>query len=56
MKHLVTLACLLLALGFYAAGMATGVVVFAGVGVLAEGTFWYRLFRRKPRQTPAAAR
>lgn len=48
MKHLITLDCLLVALGFYAAGMVSGLVVFAGLGVLAEGTFWFRLFRRKP--------
>ncbi len=56
MRYLVTFACLLAALGFYAAGMATGIVLFAGVGVLAEGTFWYRLFRRKRRQVCGPAR
>lgn len=50
MKHLITLACLLAAAGFYAAGMSTGVAIFAGAGVLAESAFWLRLFRRKPRQ------
>ncbi|MDE2177374.1 MAG: hypothetical protein KGJ50_03610 [Xanthomonadaceae bacterium] len=43
MKHLVTLAFLLVAAGFYVAGMTTGVVAFAGAGVLAEGAFWFRL-------------
>jgi hypothetical protein len=56
MKHLITPACLLVALGFYAAGMASGMVVFAGVGVLAEGTFWFRLFRRKPRKASVTTR
>jgi hypothetical protein len=47
MKHLVTLAFLLVAAGFYVAGMSTGVAVFAGAGVLAEGAFWFRLKARK---------
>lgn len=49
MKHLITLACLLLAIALYAAGMSTGAVVFAGFGMLAEGAFWIRLLRRAPR-------
>ena len=50
MKHLVTLAFLLVAVGFYAAGVSTGVAIFAGAGVLAEGAFWFRHFRREPQQ------
>ena len=50
MKHLTTLALLLVAAGFYAAGMSTGVAIFAGAGALAEGAFWFRLFRRESRQ------
>ncbi|MFA6231140.1 MAG: glycosyl transferase family 39 [Rhodanobacter sp.] len=48
MKHLITLACLLVAVGFYAMGMSTGAVIFMGVGMLAEGAFWIRLLRRAP--------
>ncbi len=43
MKHLVTLAFLLVAAGFYVAAISTGVAVFAGAAVLAEGAFWLRL-------------
>ena len=44
-RHIITFAFLLLALALYtvgAAGPATGLLV---LGVLAEGTFWFRLFR-----------
>jgi hypothetical protein len=47
MRHLITGAFLLLAIGLYslgAAGPATGLLV---AGVVAEGVFWYRLFGRR---------
>ena len=47
MKHPVTLAFLLVAAGFHVAGMSTGVAVFAGLGVLAEGAFRFRLKARR---------
>jgi len=56
MKHLITLACLLLAVALYAVGMSTGAVVFAGLGMLAEGVFWIRLLRRAPRPASAPGR
>jgi len=53
MKHLITLACLLVAICFYVAGMSSGFVVFIVAGFLAEGAFWFRLLRRMPRQPSA---
>ena len=44
MKHLITLACCLIAVGCYAAGMSTGAAIFGGAGVLFESIFWFRLF------------
>jgi len=44
MRHIITFLFLALALTLYgigAAGPATGLLV---LGVIAEGTFWYRLF------------
>jgi len=50
-RHIITIAFLVLAIVFYgmgAAGPATGLLV---LGVLAEGTFWFRLFgQRKKKQ------
>lgn len=48
-RHIITFMFLALAIALYsvgAAGPATGLLV---LGVIAEGTFWYRLFggRRK---------
>lgn len=43
-RHIITIAFLVLAIVLYgmgAAGPATGLLV---LGVLAEGTFWFRLF------------
>lgn len=56
MKHLITFALLLVAAGFYVAGMSTGVAIFAGAGVLAEGAFWFRLIRRESRQAPVSSK
>ncbi|NII11659.1 hypothetical protein [Oleiagrimonas sp. C23AA] len=48
MKHLATLAFLLLAAGFYLAGLIQGAWVFFALGMGAETLFWGRLLRRKP--------
>ena len=56
MKHLITFACLLVAVAFYALGMSTGAVMFAGLGMLAEGAFWIRLLRRAPRMASVRGR
>jgi hypothetical protein len=48
MRHAFTLLCLLAAIAAYGlAGSARGTVFFLGLGIVLEGTFWYRLFRRK---------
>jgi hypothetical protein len=55
-RHIITFLFLALAITLYgigAAGPATGLLV---LGVLAEGTFWYRLFggrKRKSTRNPA---
>ncbi len=56
MRHLVTLAFLLVAVGFYAVGVSTGVAIFAGAGVLAEGAFWFRVLRRGSRSASVPGR
>ncbi len=56
MKHLITLACLLVAVGLYAMGLSTGAVSFVGLGMLAEGAFWIRLLRRAPRTVSVRGR
>ena len=43
--HLVTLACLLGALYAYSASLTFGGALL-GVGILLEGAFWMRLFKR----------
>ena len=44
-KHLITLACLLAAMGFYFAGFHTSAFGLVIVGMIAELTFWVRLLR-----------
>ncbi|MBB6243889.1 MULTISPECIES: hypothetical protein [unclassified Rhodanobacter] len=56
MKHLVTIACLLTAMCFYALGFSSGAAVFTAVGLLAESFFWFRLFRRNPQPLSAPAK
>ncbi len=46
MKHLITVFCLLGAIALYIAGSAREAVVLIVVGLLLEGAFWIRLFRR----------
>jgi hypothetical protein len=45
MKHLITAACLLGALGAYALGWGTGVAGALVLGCALELTFWYRLLQ-----------
>jgi hypothetical protein len=47
MKNIYTFFSLVAALAVYAAGSAIGSVFFLIVGVVFEGVFWTRLFRRK---------
>lgn len=49
-RHIITAAFLVLAIILYslgAAGPATGLLV---LGVLAEGTFWFRLFGNRKKE------
>jgi multisubunit Na+/H+ antiporter MnhC subunit len=53
MRHLVTAGFLIAAAVFYVVGSALSVAVLIGMGVLAEGVFWFRLFgRRRKRNGP----
>ena len=54
MKHLVTVAFLIAAVAFAIAGSASGFALFLLIGLLCEGVFWYRLFKKKPKPASAA--
>lgn len=43
MRHVVTLACLAIALALYAFGLQTGSIVLFFAGLLFEFTFWMRM-------------
>lgn len=47
MNHVITFSCLIAAAIAYLAGSASGAIIFFVVGVVLEGVFWLRLFRRK---------
>jgi hypothetical protein len=47
MKYVVTLLTLVAAIASYIIGASSGVVVFLISGLLLEGIFWLRIFRRK---------
>lgn len=47
MKHVITFLCLAAALAAYIAGSMSGAAIFFGAGIIFEGMFWFRLFRRK---------
>lgn len=49
-RHLITIGFLALAIACYAIGAAGPATALIIIGVLAEGTFWLRIFGgRKPR-------
>lgn len=50
-RHLVTLLFLLAAIVLYVAGAAGPATFLLFLGVLAEGTFWYRIFGGKRKET-----
>jgi hypothetical protein len=43
-RHIITVAFLLLAIAFYATGASRPGTIFLVLGVLAEITFWFRIF------------
>lgn len=51
MRHLVTAGFLVAAAVFYIVGSALSVAVLVGMGVLAEGVFWFRLIRGRRNRT-----
>ena len=46
MRHLLTLGCLLISLGFYLVGLESASAVMFGLGLVFELTFWGRLLGR----------
>lgn len=46
-RHAITLALLLLAVMFYAIGLAMPATVLIVLGLVAEGAFWLRLVGRR---------
>ncbi len=46
-KHLITVLCLVAAIALYAVGFSIPATAFVVLGMLAEGTFWFRLLRRR---------
>lgn len=52
MKHILTVAILVVAIGFASLGYTTGFVILFVAGLLLEGLFWHRVFnRQKPSPT-----
>lgn len=51
MKHLITIAILVAAIAVASAGYIAGFALLVVVGLLLEGVFWLRIFRRTPRET-----
>lgn len=47
MKHLITIAILVAAIAVASAGYATGFAVLVAAGIILEGVFWYRLFKKR---------
>jgi hypothetical protein len=45
LKHATTILMLVAALALYAAGMAIPASALVLLGIVAEGIFWFRLFR-----------
>ena len=48
-RHTITILFLLAAIVLYAIGFSIPANIFIGLGILAELTFWVRLFRRRSR-------
>ena len=48
-QHTITILFLLAAIVLYAIGFSIPANIFIGLGILAELTFWVRLFRRRSR-------
>ena len=46
-RHLVTFLFLIIAIAFYSMGAVWPGTLILFLGVVAEGTFWYRIFGRK---------
>lgn len=47
MKHLITLAFLIAAIVVAMAGYVSGFVILVVAGLLLEGIFWHRVFRKR---------
>ena len=47
MKYVITLLTLVAAIAAYLIGSSTGLVALLVSGMLLEGVFWLRIFRRK---------
>lgn len=45
-KHIITALFLLIAIVFYALGAVGPGTAFLVIGALAEGAFWFRIFRK----------
>jgi len=48
-QHTITILFLLAAIVLYTIGFSIPANIFVGLGILAELTFWVRLFRRRSR-------
>ena len=49
-RHLITIGFLILAIACYAIGAAGPATALIILGILAEGTFWFRLFSGSKRR------
>lgn len=49
-RWLITLLCLFAAIACYVFGIPAGGAIFLVLGVVLEGLFWVRLFKRKPQK------
>lgn len=49
MRHMITIAILLVAMALYAAGFATGAAGLLIAAVFVELVFWYRIIRGRPK-------
>lgn len=51
MKHLITIVILVAAIAVAAAGYIAGFALLVVAGLLLEGVFWLRIFKRTPNET-----